>query len=495
MSFLDEATYNVTKGSAPPDPDTLEDDDVVNIEEKSPKNLGYGKDPETGKFKSMSSNDAIKHFLAQVKQGVEDEGDEWPTLKEDLAKFIRKAGGAEYKTPFTDFVDDIKSFLGKDKDKSPDERKKFITKFANIHNAPQDEFDAFIKDLGKEGYDRSEITKLIQKYKKHKADQSAAEKNKKEKEYKDTINEETITGEYEGKPVKFKIKDITNLKDILDVSKSAKDFVNKISMAVTDETSSLSREDAKKLILFYKKRTMKEAEDLKLPSDTTFTVDLKHLVKKHMNKGNDKESAIKFTKALMKKLHNKGEVEVDGTKVIFKDAPKLEHVPMELPAAETPNFLGDDGRDYEGGMAKSQMLKMKKYVDALSNMIEDESQLESWVQAKLTKASDYMSAVYHYLDYQKSKMNELNEDEGQNIADFLNANYKEIASKLGNPGSNFEIIGDDKVATAGDGNEGIDISFDKNHMDKLFPKDDPYNEVKELTIAGKVVYYNDYRGN
>ena len=236
-------------------------------------------------------------------------------------------------------------------------------------------------------------------------------------------------------------------------------------------------------------------EDIKLPSDTTFTVDLKHLVKKHMNKGNDKESAIKFTKALMKKLHNKGEVNVDGTKVIFKEMKMDQDTPLALPAAETPNFLGDDGMDYEGGMAKSQMLKMKKYVDALSNMIEDESQLESWVQAKLTKASDYMSAVYHYLDYQNSKMNELNEDEGQNIADFLNANYKEIASKLGNPGSNFEIIGDNKVATAGDGNKGIDISFDRNHMDKLFPEDDPYNEVKELTIAGKVVYYNDYRGS
>jgi len=504
MSFLDEAVYNVEKGAMPPDPQDLEDDDVVNIGEKSPDNLGYGKDPETGKFKSMSSNDAIKHFLAQVKQSVDDEGDEWPTIKEDLAKFIRKAGGAEYKTPFTDFVDDMKSFQNKDKDKSPKERESFMKKFINLHKIPQDEFDAFIKDLGKDGYDKNEIKKIIKKRKEYQAKKASdSAKKKKEKEApikkdimkKAPVKEETITGEYEGKPVNFKIKDITNLKDILNISKSAKDFVNKVTMAVTDETSSLSREDAKKLILFYKKRTMKEAEDIKLPSDTTFTLDLKHLVKKHMNKGNDKESAIKFTKALMKKLHNKGEVEVDGTKVIFKDAPKLEHVPMELPAAETPNFLGDDGRDYEGGMAKSQMLKMKKYVDALSNMIEDESQLESWVQAKLTKASDYMSAVYHYLDYQKSRMNELNEDEGQNIADFLNANYKEIASKLGNPGSNFEIIGDNKVATAGDGNKGIDISFDRNHMDKLFPEDDPYNEVKELTIAGKVVYYNDYRGN
>ena len=64
--------------------------------------------------------------------------------------------------------------------------------------------------------------------------------------------EDTITGEYEGKPVKFKIKDIEGIDDILNRSKGAKDFVNKLAMAVTDETSSLSKEDTKKVILFYK---------------------------------------------------------------------------------------------------------------------------------------------------------------------------------------------------------------------------------------------------
>jgi hypothetical protein len=39
-------------------------------------------------------------------------------------------------------------------------------------------------------------------------------------------------------------------------------------------------------------------------------------------------------------------------------------------------------------------------------MIDDETELEAWVQAKLTKASDYMSSVYHYLDYQRSKTND-----------------------------------------------------------------------------------------
>mgnify|MGYP003635312624 CR=1 FL=1 len=66
------------------------------------------------------------------------------------------------------------------------------------------------------------------------------------------LKENTITGEYEGKPVKFKIKDIEGIDDILNRSKGAKDFVNKLSMAVTDETSSLSKEDTKKVILFYK---------------------------------------------------------------------------------------------------------------------------------------------------------------------------------------------------------------------------------------------------
>ena len=71
------------------------------------------------------------------------------------------------------------------------------------------------------------------------------------------LYEETITGEYEGKPVKFKLKDIEGIDDILNRSKGAKDFVNKLAMAVTDETSSLSKEDTKKVILFYNKNKFK----------------------------------------------------------------------------------------------------------------------------------------------------------------------------------------------------------------------------------------------
>jgi hypothetical protein len=55
------------------------------------------------------------------------------------------------------------------------------------------------------------------------------------------------------------------------------------------------------------------------------------------------------------------------------------------------------------------------------------------------------------------------------------------------------VIGDEKVATAGRGESGIDISFDKDHMLDLFPENDPYNEIESIEIGGKTVYYNDYR--
>ena len=155
----------------------------------------------------------------------------------------------------------------------------------------------------------------------------------------------------------------------------------------------------------YKAPKDKDKDDIKIDPDTKFTVDLKHLIQKHMKEGKSKEDTIKITKALMAKLHNKGKVKIDGTTLLFKEADlDIRDMQMELPDA--PDYLGDDGRDYEGSKARSQMLKMKRYIIALGQMIDDETELEAWVQAKLTKASDYMSSVYHYLDYQRMRMNE-----------------------------------------------------------------------------------------
>ena len=56
--------------------------------------------------------------------------------------------------------------------------------------------------------------------------------------------------------------------------------------------------------------------------------------------------------------------------------------------------------DEEGGMAKSQLYSIAKYAIMLHDALEDEDQLESWVQSKITKAVDYISTVKHYLEYE-----------------------------------------------------------------------------------------------
>ena len=80
----------------------------------------------------------------------------------------------------------------------------------------------------------------------------------------------------------------------------------------------------------------------------------------------------------------------------------------------------------------------------------------------------------------------------EEIDTFLNDNFDEVKAKIGNIPSKFKIMGDSKVATAADGERGIDISFDKEHMLSLFPEEDPFNEVESMEIAGQTVYYNDY---
>ena len=59
-----------------------------------------------------------------------------------------------------------------------------------------------------------------------------------------------------------------------------------------------------------------------------------------------------------------------------------------------------DHVDEEGGMAKSQLYKMAKYAIMLHDALEDDTQLEAWVQSKITIASEYLGKVKHYLEYE-----------------------------------------------------------------------------------------------
>jgi hypothetical protein len=59
-------------------------------------------------------------------------------------------------------------------------------------------------------------------------------------------------------------------------------------------------------------------------------------------------------------------------------------------------------RDHEVQMARSDLYKIAKYAIKLHDMLKSVSEaegIEGWQQAKITKAADYISSVYHNLDY------------------------------------------------------------------------------------------------
>jgi len=54
----------------------------------------------------------------------------------------------------------------------------------------------------------------------------------------------------------------------------------------------------------------------------------------------------------------------------------------------------------EGQMARADLYRGAKNAMKLFQMVQDGQQLEGWVQAKITKAADYLDSVYHYMEYQ-----------------------------------------------------------------------------------------------
>ena len=78
----------------------------------------------------------------------------------------------------------------------------------------------------------------------------------------------------------------------------------------------------------------------------------------------------------------------------------LEILSEECGMAMDANIGLVDGEiDKEGQMAKRQLSDIADYSQELMGMLQDETQLESWVQAKLTKAADYIKTVKHYVEY------------------------------------------------------------------------------------------------
>lgn len=120
-----------------------------------------------------------------------------------------------------------------------------------------------------------------------------------------------------------------------------------------------------------------------------------------------------------------------GAKVVFSlvkpkrsddcsDA-KAEEETVYIQAGDTNDDCNDGEDDYDGeiDMARAELLKAAEYATKLFNHLENIESLEGWTASKITKASDYLSSVYHALEYDALDADvEDEEDEDIEIDDY-----------------------------------------------------------------------------
>ena len=70
---------------------------------------------------------------------------------------------------------------------------------------------------------------------------------------------------------------------------------------------------------------------------------------------------------------------------------------VEVPTKSMEEDHHEDPND-ESSMAKSQLYHIANYAIELMKMIQDGTQLDAWVQSKITKAADYIDSVKHYME-------------------------------------------------------------------------------------------------
>ena len=66
----------------------------------------------------------------------------------------------------------------------------------------------------------------------------------------------------------------------------------------------------------------------------------------------------------------------------------------------------DDDGDGEGKMADGQLNRIADLATMIDEMVDDDTNLPEWVEAKITKAQDYLSAVMNYMKGKKADAKE-----------------------------------------------------------------------------------------
>ena len=95
-------------------------------------------------------------------------------------------------------------------------------------------------------------------------------------------------------------------------------------------------------------------------------------------------------------------------------------------------------KDHEVQMARSELYKLSKYAIKLHDLLKSVSEaegLQAWQQSYITKAADYIDAVYHDLEYEQEigRENDVEIDDAEAVEEGLADDVLATAKKAGIP--------------------------------------------------------------
>ena len=162
---------------------------------------------------------------------------------------------------------------------------------------------------------------------------------------------DALSGEYEGKSVLTPGADLYDLlKDTLEIAISEDDFVDKITYALTDETSNISSQDEHKLRTWYEKNT--EDKDMNIQETklrrVISTIIREELAKKPLNENVDKR---------LKEIEAEAAMEAMGS--------KMEKIMAEIENRQNRLKKLDEDEDLKEMMDKKATSKIQKEIKLL----------------------------------------------------------------------------------------------------------------------------------
>ena len=113
---------------------------------------------------------------------------------------------------------------------------------------------------------------------------------------------------------------------------------------------------------------------------------------------------MKITKDILRGLIKECMHDMGGYEKVSNMMPPASAMPVSPamgPPMAPPQPQNIDPDGYEGHMAKTNLFKIAEYATELHNMIQNNENLEPWVEEKIAVAASMMDAVGHHLKYKK----------------------------------------------------------------------------------------------